>query len=242
MASGGRKELHVKTASDREPPPSAEREKRRQKPCSRSSARESNEKREYVPPHRIRTANDVSVKRESSKRSATNTERRDAGVSALQLEYYHGRHNYSGGDQRRFRQGGLSRDDESSAPVSGQDVAPLREVNRQGGEGRRERGERRGREDVWEQLKKGEEKVTEALQLWREGRASYHDVEPRVASVWSRYQRVMERGRMEQAVRENIGQRVWRSIHYPIIELLRKQGLILGCPGMIQDTKDTGPD
>ena len=100
-----------------------------------------------------------------------------------------------------------------------------REAERRGvreGEGRGVRG--KDVEDAsMDLLRRSEEKATYSIRVWRDGRAVYRDVEPNVSSVWFRYQGVLECG-MERAVRESLGQRVWRCIHYPVIELLRKPG------------------
>ena len=90
------------------------------------------------------------------------------------------------------------------------------------GEGRGEGG-RLGKE----QLRRREEKVSEGIRAWRGGRAGYQHVRPLVGSVWSEYVRVLG-VEMELAVREGLGQRVWRNVHYPIIELLRKTGQSFG--------------
>ena len=84
-------------------------------------------------------------------------------------------------------------------------------------------------EDNVQQFKRSEARVARALQQWREGGSGvYRDVEPLVVKTWSLYVRLLE-GDMEWAVRESLGQRVWRNVHYPVVELLRKQRGSLVC-------------
>ena len=81
-----------------------------------------------------------------------------------------------------------------------------------------------GRQEVLvERIKRCEEKVSESLQYWKGDQASYHSLETQVASLWSQYQCLVLRN-VEQAVKENLSWRIWRSSQYPIIEVLRKSG------------------
>ena len=74
-----------------------------------------------------------------------------------------------------------------------------------------------------DQLRRCEEKVSESIRQWREGRGRYEEVEHLSRSAWSQYARVLE-AEMEVAVRETLGPRIWRNIHYPIVEQLRRRG------------------
>jgi hypothetical protein len=90
---------------------------------------------------------------------------------------------------------------------------------------RRYGGERRGEEKTpLNKLRRCEERVCEGIQRWKEGRGNYKEVEPLVGVAWAQYVRVLQEGGLEQAVREGLGFRVWRNIHYPVIELQRKSG------------------
>ena len=92
---------------------------------------------------------------------------------------------------------------------------------------RRYGGERRGgREEKTplDKLRRCEERVCEGIQRWKEGRGNYKEVEPLVGVAWAQYVRVLQEGGLEQAVREGLGFRVWRNVHYPVIELQRKSG------------------
>ena len=93
--------------------------------------------------------------------------------------------------------------------------------------GRRDGGGRRGRDEVktpLDKLRWCEEKVCEEIQRWKEGCANYKEVEELVGMAWGQYVRMLLEGGMEGAVREGLGLRVWRNIHYPVIEQLRKFG------------------
>jgi hypothetical protein len=91
-----------------------------------------------------------------------------------------------------------------------------------GRSGREVRGRgKRGEDEPLDQFKRCEETVFEAMQLWREDRPDYSDLELLVTSVWQQHLHVMEDS-VEQAVKENAVLRVWRGLHYPIIEMLRK--------------------
>ena len=119
--------------------------------------------------------------------------------------------------------------------ASGISALQLESTNGRGGSrpgvgGKREVGGRRGREDEkrpLDQLKRCEERVAEGIRKWRRGRANYEGVERLVASAWSWYVRVLMEGGMEQAIREGLGLRMWRNIHYPIVEHLRKSGELI---------------
>ena len=90
------------------------------------------------------------------------------------------------------------------------------------GRGDSGRGKRATREPK-EQLKRSERRVSEAVQQWKEGRnEGYQEAVSLVRLAWSDYVAVLD-VELEQAVREGLGQRVWRNVHYPIIELLRRE-------------------
>ena len=74
-----------------------------------------------------------------------------------------------------------------------------------------------------ENLKMMEEKMSKVIQLWREGQAGYQEVKPLVTSVWQLYLSLLNED-MERAVRDSLGQRIWQKFHYPVIEVMRKQG------------------
>lgn len=78
-------------------------------------------------------------------------------------------------------------------------------------------------EVLMERIKRCEARISESLQYWKGDRASYHSLETHVASLWSLYQCLVMQN-VEQAVKENVSWRVWRSSQYPIIEILRKSG------------------
>ena len=173
-------------------------------------------KKDYIPPHRVRENTKVKSKSAGRGKGVFEGERAASGSDAFQLESAAGR----GG--RRTRGYG-ERNGEVRSPGRKEEIrTSLRKAGSSGREdsGRGRRGEKDGQRD---QLKRCEETVCEAIQLWQEERPDYSDLENLVTSVWQQYLCVMEAS-VEQAVKENTVMRMWRGLHYPIVEMLRKSG------------------
>lgn len=235
MASGRRRVFSAKRVTNEEPP-STDDSERDASPkvrwCNSGMSeslerRPSPRKKDHVPRHRARHRHDVHVKSKPAGRGAVTDERKaSGGGGAFQLEpssVNTGRgsgRTHSSGKQRQLREYGEGK---RSSPEWQQEppIPPRKAGSLERAPGREERAVQK--EGSLEQFRRCEEKVSEAIQLWKEDRAGYHDLEPYVTSLWSHYLRVLE-GSMERVVKEHLGLRVWRNLHYPVIEMLRRPG------------------
>ena len=224
MASGGRREFPVQRLTDEEPPPITDGSKYSFKNATRTGndfstrdgdgrRRSSPRKKDYTPPHRVRENTKVKSKSAGRGRGIFAGERAALSGGAFQLE----------SAARRGTRGYGERSGEVRSPGRKEEVRVS--PRKAGSSGREERGCRKRGEEGGQRDKfnKCEETVSEAIQLWREERPGYSDLENLVTSVWQQYLSVMEDS-VERAVKENIVMRVWRGLHYPIIEMLRKLG------------------
>lgn len=185
----------------------------RQSERTGTSARESHEKRRRGDAERRvnREIHDVTVKSTSS--TGLGREKRTTSKnSALQLEHT--------SRSRRPHANGVR-----LSAGKKEDVSPrVRDKEQRRADNVDDQRVRRegGGEDTLQKFKKMEMRTTRAIQMWRDSCGRYHDIKSLMMSAWSLYVCVLERN-MEQAVRDNLGQRIWRNIHYPTIEILRKQ-------------------
>ena len=240
MASGGRREFYAERVSDEELLGTGrEREDGRRKArwsqqdCGREERerrRPSPRKREFVPPARTGEKREVYVKGQATGRGRGADTRESGGSFQLKPTDLEsgcgGERSQPSYKKRQFRERsehggnyGRTRAAERKPKYSGSGGSLRREQEGKPGSGKK-RGEGEGR--LLEQFRKYEEKVSHAVQNWKGERDGYANVEALGSSLWSLYQRVLDES-VEQALQEDLGSRVWRCVHYPIIETLRRQ-------------------
>ena len=146
-------------------------------------------------------------------RNGTARRMRSSGGDAFQLKPTRTepaqprRQSVGNGDGRRSFEGRGERRRSSSSSSDGQQ------------RGENLKGPERG---FLNQFKSYEGLVSRAVQQWRENAAGFGQVETAGSQLWSLYWHLLEEN-IGSVVREGLSLRVWRCLHYPTIETLRKQ-------------------
>lgn len=225
MASGEGKEHSVQRSDERERTRDGGWENERRSAREGEGKSAARRKREYAPSHHFRERYERPAERRAFERGGGRGggKKKLASDNALQLEPSTGDGRPRAGCPLQPLRTDGAKNEEKTSPSRKREVHHVREKRRESERQRGRGGEMGKRDSEISLLRRSEERANEAIQLWRDGCGGYADVEPHVTSVWFRYQGVLECD-MERAVKENVGQRVWRCIHYPIIELLRKPG------------------